>query len=216
MRSRLQQSGFHIKDVEVNENNKLQVRLSNLTGKDIVNVPESFGLLRLFIDLPEKRLTGKELFKTMGKIFGEESSDVTKKLEGKDWNPQLLWHSNNVGVIQSPKIDLNGIINASGRDELHKALQIKWGDIDTLQPKGFYLAKVTDLQVPNSICLRIVTDPNKIFLNESQKSLSHLNSPIVDPGFNGDLIFEHTRSYTEEDSDRANPVSVFAYKINTN
>lgn len=206
MRSRIQQSGFNVKDLEVDSEN-LILTLENLTRKEIVRVPDSFQLLRFFIDDPKRRLLGKDLALVIREIY--QNKHIPDPSSDNDWN--LNWYSYSVGIIDAPVIDLSKVINSQNRKQLHETLSLRWGDFDMNHPK-FYLANAGHFNVPDDICIRIVTEPEK-FYNYGGGNLRHLQSPIVDPGFEGDLILEHVRSNSEADIADPNHVLIFAYRI---
>jgi hypothetical protein len=213
IRSRLQQSAFGIKRFDLGVDGRLNLAIENLTRKEVTNIPQSFDLLRFFIEDPSKRLKGDDFFVTMERIYGNANPQVPENLMGRGENLKgmLTWHAESIAVIRAPEINLKQILESKNRKELHKVLGLEWGPIDSLQPKGFYVVDTDqNLEVPRDVFVRIVTDPDNYY-ELPGNSMPHLASPIIDPGFKGSVMLEFMRTYTEQD-DSANNVGIVAYK----
>jgi hypothetical protein len=209
LRSRLQQSGFSVESSSV-EDGRLGVTLTNLTGKDIVNIPESFSLLRFFVENPELRVKGDKLKSVALNIFPEgNEANLNYWFDNEKTAVAFKWGSEAVSVPMASTIDLKAVVDSNDREALHRILKLQSGDIDIIAREGFYLARSAKVSVPKEYCLRIVTSPSRENWSEG-----HLASPIIDPGFNGSIMFEHIRSGTEEGAgEKRNMILSYVYKV---
>jgi hypothetical protein len=200
LRSRLQQSGLNVSiKGGVTE-------VYSLTGKPIVDVPDNFSLLRVFRENPTKQVMGQELKDlVLGMVESGPASGIYFMEKNNTFS--LGFGSESVGMITANSIDLRSILKANSRGDLHKLLKLKWGDIDILRP-GFFVTNSLPVHVPQDITLVVQQAENRV-----TQTLTHLPSVIIDPGFEGPIMMERLRDFTEEGAgEKSNLISFKAYR----
>ena len=205
VRSRLAQAGLDIMPfgftVDETGDVSASVLISSLTGKPIVNVPESFSLGRFFRQ--RQRLSGDEL-EIAAKTIAPEPQFV-RLVGGKPIVPYDQEYPSNVMpeneagksvaiilpieryyTIEAEAIDLGALLTLPSyqtRDRIDELLHIHQVDRGRIVGAPFYLAETGPVSVPHNLFL---------LLNCGAYDFQGQHSPsaVIDPGFEGPVRLE--------------------------
>lgn len=213
LRSRLQQASVkidlnnlgepHLDDGKIN----VSANITNIEGKPFKHVPDSFGLLRFFVENPKLRLVGDSLTNARNdivpfietvaqyyhaQIFPNRFIESGNKLSVPFKSEQLL-------VIESDSIDLTAVISSASREELDEVLGVKSITSALIDNDRFFIAQsVFSVSVPKDKAL-VIQSPN------------HLPSLLIDPGFSGNVRFESKGTNYLQDPGYSTYIDMFVY-----
>jgi len=182
-RSKLTQAGLSVQFDSIgydNESGKVKIgtRITSLTGKPIINIPDTFKLFRLFINDFQFRVEGEELKNIAPSIFPPEyqliqvsNRFVTAQL------PIINYYS-----IGADIIDIGAILATQNRQQLDQVLQLQPIE-ESLPDQRFVLGETGIINFPP-------THLGAILVGADENHNIHLPSLIIDPGFEGPLRVE--------------------------